>query len=141
MALTKAQTSQASARAAERLKKGPIATAARYDKRIGRIVIELSSGLAVSFRPHDAQGLERATPSDLAKIEITPSGLGIRFSELDTDLYLPAVLEGFLGSRKWMAAANGRMGGKACGDAKAAAAKVNGKLGGRPRKTKVPLTA
>ena len=31
-------------------------------------IIELSSGLAVSFRPHDAQGLERATAADLAKI-------------------------------------------------------------------------
>lgn len=141
MALTKEQIAAASARGAERYKKGPIATAARYDKRIGRIVIELSSGLAVSFRPHAAQGLERATPSDLVKIEITPSGLGIRFPELDADVYLPALLEGFLGSRQWMAAENGRIGGKASGDAKAAAAKANGKLGGRPRKMKVPVIA
>jgi len=141
MALTKEQIAAASARAAERLKKGPIATAARYDRRIGRVVIELSTGLAVSFRPHDAQGLERATPSALVKIEITPSGLGIRFPELDADIYLPALLEGFLGSRLWMAAENGRIGGKASGEAKVAAAKANGKLGGRPRKMKVPLIA
>ena len=139
MVLTKEQIAAANARGAERLKKGPIATAARYDKRLGRIVIDLSSGLAVSFRPQDAQGLDSATPSDLAKIEITPSGLGIRIPELDADLYLPALLEGFLGSRRWMAAENGRIGGKASGDAKAAAAKANGKLGGRPRKMKVPL--
>jgi hypothetical protein len=107
---------------------------------MGRIVIELSSGLAVSFRPQDAQGLESATASDLAKIEITPSGLGIRFPQLDADIYLPALLEGFLGSRRWMAAANGRIGGSASSDAKAAAAKANGTLGGRPRKLKVPLT-
>ena len=141
MALTREQIAAASARGAERLKKGPIATAARYDKRIGRIVIELGSGLAVSFRPHDAQGLERATPSDLVKIEITPSGLGIRFPELDADIYLPALLEGFLGSRQWMAGENGRIGGKVSGDAKAAAAKADGRLGGRPRKMKAPLTA
>jgi hypothetical protein len=139
MALTKEQIAAANARAAERSKKGPIATAAKYDRRIGRIVIDLSSGLAVSFRPQDAQGLGSATPANLAKIEITPSGLGIRFPELDADIYLPALLEGFLGSRRWMAAANGRIGGKASGDAKAAAAKANGKLGGRPRK--VPLAA
>jgi len=85
--------------------------------------------------------LERATAADLAKIEITSSGLGIRFPALDADLYLPALLEGFLGSRRWMAAENGRIGGRASGDAKAAAAKAKGKLGGRPRKTKIPLTA
>jgi hypothetical protein len=36
-------------------------------------------------------------------MEISPSGLGIHFPRLDADLYLPTILEGFLGSRKWMA--------------------------------------
>lgn len=82
------------------------------------------------------QGLEHSKPDDLAEIEISPSGLGIHFPRLDADLYLPALLEGFLGSRQWMAAEMGKLGGKTTTDAKAAAARENGRLGGRPRKSK-----
>src|SRR6266404_263852 len=114
----------------------PISTAVRYDRRIGRIVIDLSSGLEVAFRANDAQGFEHAKPSELSKIEISPSGLGIHFPSLDADIYLPALLEGLLGSRRWMAAQMGKAGGKASTKAKAAASRRNGKLGGRPRKLK-----
>lgn len=124
----------ANKRGVERLRKTPIATAVRYDRRIGRLVIDLSSGIEIAFRPRDAQGLEHAKVSDLSEIEISPSGLGIHFPKLDADLYLPSLLEGFLGSRRWIAAQNGKIGGKATSDAKVAAARNNGKLGGRPRK-------
>lgn len=126
----------ANKRAAESRRKTPTATAVRYDRRISRIVIDLSSGIEIAFRPHDAQGLERAKPDDMSEIEISPSGLGIHFPRLDADLYLPALLEGFLGSRHWMAAEMGKRGGKAKTDAKAEAARENGRLGGRPKKPK-----
>jgi len=115
----------------------PKALAARFDRRIGRIVVRLSSGLDISFSPRDAQGLENATTSQLDEIEISPSGFGIHFPKLDADLYLPALLEGFFGSRKWMAARLGALGGRSKTDAKRIAAKRNGKLGGRPRKAVV----
>ena len=51
--------------------------------------IDLSSGLSISFKPQDAQELEHARPSQLAKIEISPSGLGLHFPALDADIYLP----------------------------------------------------
>lgn len=54
---------------------------------------------------HDAQGLEEARSAQLADIEISPSGLGLHFPQLDADLYLPALLHGLLGSRQWMAQA------------------------------------
>jgi Protein of unknown function (DUF2442) len=97
-------------RAAVRLAKAPTAVAARYDRRIGRLVIALSSGLEIAFKPHDAQGLEHAKPEHLSRIEISPSGLGLHFPALDADLYLPAILEGLLGSRPWMAARMGKAG-------------------------------
>lgn len=84
---------------------------AHYDRDSGRVVIRLSSKLDVSFSPHDAEGLERAKPSQLEEIEISPSGFGIHFPKLDADLYVPGLLEGFLGSRKWMASRLGRIGG------------------------------
>jgi hypothetical protein len=112
----------------------PKAISAQYDRATGRIVINLSSRLDVSFSPHDAQGLGNAKPSQLDEIEISPSGLGIHFPKLDADLYLPSLLEGFLGSRRWMAARLGRVGGKSRSAAKRAASKANGRMGGRPKK-------
>ena len=107
---------------------------ARYDAKTGRIVIHLSSRLIVSFAPEDAQGLENARPSQLKEIEISPSGFGLHFPEVDADLYLPALLDGFLGSKSWMASRFGQIGGEATSKAKKAAARANGRLGGRPRK-------
>ena len=125
----------ANKRAAARLAKTPIVVAARYDRRTSRVVIDLSSGLEVAFKARDAQGLENAKPEDLVGIEVSPSGLGLHFPALDADLYLPALLNGFLGSRNWMAAQMGKTGGTSATAAKQAAARANGKLGGRPRKT------
>lgn len=115
--------------------KNPFAVSARYDRKSGRIVIDLSSRMSVSFSPKDAQGLEHAKPSQLEKIEVSPSGYGIHFPHLDADFYVPAVLEGFLGSRKWIAARLGQAGGRSQSKAKKAASRANGKLGGRPRRT------
>jgi hypothetical protein len=111
------------------------AVAAHYDTQAERVVIRLSSGLDLSFKPRDAQGLEHTTPADLAEIEISPSGCGLHFPAVDADVYLPSLLEGFLGSRKWMAARLGAIGGQVSTDAKASAARANGKRGGRPKKT------
>jgi hypothetical protein len=112
----------------------PRAVSAHYDRKRGRVVIGLSSNLDVGFLPSDAQGLEKATPSQLDEIEISPTGLGIHFPKLDADLYLPAILQGFLGSQKWMASRLGQAGGKSRSAAKRKASRANGKLGGRPRK-------
>src|SRR5258708_18363974 len=112
----------------------PKAVSAHYDRKSGQIVIQLSSRVNVSFSPRDAQGLENAKPSQLEEIEISPSGFGIHFPKLDADLYVPGLLEGFLGSRKWMASRLGQAGGQSRSQAKKAASRANGRLGGRPKK-------
>ena len=78
---------------------------------------------------------DAASREDLTTIELEPFGLGIHFPRLDADFYVPALLEGMLGSRSWMAAQLGAAGGRARSSAKAAASRANGKRGGRPRKT------
>jgi len=127
----------ANRRAKDRQAAIPRAIAALYDRASGRIVIHLSSNLDLSFSPRDAQGLENAKPSQLEEIEISPSGFGIHFPKLDADLYLPGLLEGFLGSKRWMASRLGQIGGKSRSAAKRAASKANGRLGGRPKKKAV----
>jgi hypothetical protein len=118
----------------------PRAVSAHYDRRLRKIVIRLNSRLEVSFSPRDAEGLENATAAKLDPIEISPSGFGLYFPKLDADLYLPALLEGFLGSRKWMASRLGAVGGKSTSAAKTTAAKTNGRLGGRPRRKALAST-
>jgi hypothetical protein len=113
----------------------PRAVSAHYDRKTGRIVVHLSSGLIVSFSPTDAEGLEDAQPSQLKEIQISPSGFGIYVPALDVDLYVPGLLEGFLGSKAWMASRLGQMGGQSRSKGKQAASRANGKLGGRPRKS------
>jgi len=118
----------------------PRAVSACYDRASGKVVIELSSKLTLSFSPQDAQGLENARPAELEEIELSPSGFGVHFPKLDADLYIPGLLEGLMGSKKWMAARLGHLGGQSRSNAKKAASRANGKLGGRPRKVSSTAT-
>ena len=83
---------------------GPRAVGARYDAGRGRVVITLSTGVELGLLPRDVEGLAGAAPDQLRAIEIEAAGLGIHFPRLDADLYLPALLDGVLGSRRWMEA-------------------------------------
>ena len=121
-------------RASERQQSEPVAVSARYDRRRDRVVISLDTGIELAFPPHLAEGLENATPADLSQIEISPSGFGIHFPRLDAALYVPSLMKGVFGSKSWVAAQLGREGGRSRSRAKVAAARANGKRGGRPRK-------
>jgi hypothetical protein len=125
---------QANQRAKDLQAHVPQALSAHYDRKTGRIAIHLSSKLIVSFSPGDVEGLEDARPSQLNEIEISPSGFGIYFPAVDADVYVPGLLEGFLGSKTWMASRLGQVGGRSSSKAKKAASRANGRLGGRPKK-------
>lgn len=137
--ITEAQFAEAGATGEALARSQPSAVMARYDRSLAKIVVELSNGVTLMFKPQLAEGLEHAKPTQLARIVISPSGFGFHFPALDVDLYLPGLLQGFFGSTRWHAAQLGRAGGRATTSAKAAAARQNGKLGGRPRKKAVPL--
>jgi hypothetical protein len=108
----------------------PRAASARYDKQLGRIVVDLTNGCTFAFPPHLAQGLEAATDDQLAEIEILGAGYGLHWEALNADLSIPGLLAGIFGTRTYMA----RRAGQATSPAKAAAARTNGSKGGRPRK-------
>ena len=111
------------------------AISARYDRRTSRVVVTLNTGVQLSFPPQLAEGLVDASPEFLAKIEISPGGLGLHWPKLNADVYVPALLQGVFGSKNWMARQLGASGGRARSEAKAATARENGRKGGRPRKT------
>ena len=110
------------------------ATAARYDAPSGRLVVSLHNGVELAIPTRLVEGLSDADPADLAEIEITPAGLGLHWPRLDADVYVPGLMAGALGSRRWMAQQLGAQGGRATTLAKAAAARENGAKGGRPRR-------
>jgi hypothetical protein len=111
------------------------AVSARYDHRTRRVIIRLHSGLELAIPPRLVEGLSEATPEALAEIEVSPSGLGLHWPQLDADLYVPALLEGQFGSKQWMARQLGATGGRSRSHAKRNASRDNGAKGGRPRKT------
>lgn len=82
----------------------PAAVAVRYDGVTDRVLVILDTGVELAFAPWLVQGLGGAEAGDLAEAEISPSGLGVFFPLLDADVYLPGLLEGVMGTRRWMSA-------------------------------------
>jgi Protein of unknown function (DUF2442) len=112
----------------------PKAIKAWYAADTDRIFIELNTEIIMGFPSQQLQGLENATPRELAEIEVTLSGYGLHWESFDVDLGVPELVAGLFGSKTWMSEL-GRQGGKSKSAAKAQASRDNGKSGGRPRKT------
>jgi hypothetical protein len=128
-----ARSSKQAARAGEaRLARGPRAARAHYDARTSRLVVELTNGVILMLPPTLLQGLEGATPRQLAAVELTPLGTGLHWECLDADLGVADLALGIFGSRSWMSEL-ARMAGSRTSAREAAASRENGKRGGRPR--------
>jgi hypothetical protein len=76
----------------QRLKKGPVAVAVRYNKLSGRVGTEHNSGLEIGCKPQYAQRHEAATPADLGEIEISPFDQVLHYPAIDADLHLQDLL-------------------------------------------------
>jgi hypothetical protein len=118
-------------RGQERLLYEPQASAARYDAETDRLVIELKNGVIVQLPRSLIEGLGKATPEELGRVQLGPRGASLHWDQLGLDFGLPGLLMGVFGTRAWMAAL-GQKGGRAKSISKAAAARQNGKKGGRP---------
>lgn len=124
----------AEARGREVLNGEPRAAAAHYDRAAGRVVIELVDGCAYAFPSERVQDLQGASAEQLTGVEVDGVGFNLHWPALDVDLYVPALVSGIFGTRAWMTRELARVAGQAKSPAKAAAARANGKKGGRPRK-------
>jgi hypothetical protein len=110
------------------------AVSARFDKKTSRIVVELTTGVVVTFPPALLQDLGHASSDELTQVVVSPHGTALHWDRLDVDFSIPGLLAGLFGTRTWMAAL-GRKGGSVTSEAKAKAARINGHRGGRPPTT------
>ncbi len=92
----------ATRRGRELVKNVPHAVAVRYEARLNRIMITLSNKLEVALDPKLSQALCEAKPSQLKKIEIDGAGFALFFPKLDDGIYLPSLLRGIFGAKKWL---------------------------------------
>lgn len=70
----------------------PLAASADYDAPAGEIVIHLNNGDALRIQTDLLQGLESASPVQLADIHLGGRGTGLHFPRLDADFYIPALV-------------------------------------------------
>ncbi len=85
------------------------AARAYFDKRSGKVVVELKNGCELAFPPALIQGLDTSSEDELNGVVITPSGLGLHFPNIDIDLSVPALFRQQTGSRAWMAEQKSRV--------------------------------
>jgi hypothetical protein len=124
----------AKARGQVMLETEPRAVSAQYSPEAGRVTVELANGCVYVFPTHLVQDLSDASHDDLASIEVDGVGFNLHWPGLDVDLYVPALVAGVFGTRDWMSKALARQAGRATSASKAAAARKNGRKGGRPRR-------
>ena len=96
--------------------------------------MDLNTGVTIMVPVHLIEELSDATADELGEIEISPAGIALHWPRLDADVYVPSLIQGIYGTKRWMATQLGAAGGSATSPAKAAAARANGAKGGRPKK-------
>jgi hypothetical protein len=104
-----------------------------YDARKKQIVLSLRRGATVLLPVERIRWLNDATPRQLGTLRTDQFGTGIVFDALDVHISIQGLLRDLVGLTG-SAALMGAKGGKVKSPAKAAAARSNGKRGGRPRK-------
>lgn len=108
----------------------PRVVGARYDHATERVLVEFSNGCLFGFPVWMVPGTSRATPRELQQIQLEPFGEAVIWDDLNADTNVL----GLMMSAFHLKARAAKYLGSATSPAKSAAARENGKKGGRPRK-------
>lgn len=87
---------------AKTLRENRILTAT-YNPELNLLLLQLSDGHRHVIPVEEIEGLQTATVAQLSAIEILGNGTGLHWPKLDLDLYIPALLQGKTGAKRWMA--------------------------------------
>ncbi|HEU0012031.1 MAG TPA: DUF2442 domain-containing protein [Longimicrobium sp.] len=132
------ETAAARRAGAEEAQIEPRAEVVFFDAERHTVFVKLTSGSWFGFDVRGIPELRGATPEQLAAVEIQPfSRDALRWDELDVDISLPGLIFEQLNVGRWA----GKWAGARTSEAKRAAARENGKKGGRPRKLAAQLPA
>lgn len=129
--VTDAELEAAGRRGRELEQRTPMAAGVRYDAVSGRLAIDFVNGSTLLVPARQLQDLQDASDADLAEVRLE-FGYGLRWETLDVDFTVAGLMAGIFGTVSFMEAQ--RRGGQSRSPAKSAAARENGKKGGRPRR-------
>jgi hypothetical protein len=110
----------------------PRAARASYHAKDDTLRIELTNGAEIIIPVKLIPALKGASQSEVRAVEVLGRGGGLHWEALDVDLSVPGLVSSVFAGPEWMAEL-GRVGGRRSSAAKAAAARRNGRKGGRPR--------
>lgn len=105
----------------------------RYDRAKEQLIVELKNGIIILLPRHLLQGLQNVPAEQIAALQVGPRGASLHWESLGLSFSLAGLLAGSFGTQTWMQEL-GRRVGQTTSAAKAAAARANGKKGGRPAK-------
>ncbi len=108
----------------------PAAKTVRYEN--ARIFLELSSGWNLNFNPKEFEEFDMATESDLKTVQLL-GHYTLSCPALDVHIGIGSIIIKLLGD-KFIESAASRNRGKIRSERKQNTSRLNGKLGGRPKK-------
>ncbi len=127
------QIDAAIARSAELNLSEPKADEVLYNKQSRKIIIHFDNDCTFECPVSLLQGVCELTDDQIAKVELTPAGWGLTWSDTDLDFGVNELVRGIFGTKAWMKKIAAK-GGRSKSEKKQAASKINGAKGGRPKK-------
>jgi len=107
---------------------------AHYDRRADSIIADLSTGATLSVPRRAIPGFAKATAQALRDLAITPGGAGLWSDTVDDGVLIEQLLVLVVGEAT-LGTIGARINAAKRSPARAAASRVNGRRGGRPRKS------
>ncbi len=116
----------------ERAKLPTALTSAMLDEEAKAVRLRFRAGIELAIPIKAIGEIAKVPIAHLRDVKASPIGDGLIFDRADVGIYVPGLLRDLFGGA--FAGALGKIGGRARSKTKTAAARKNGRKGGRPRK-------